>query len=116
LLSVPDSRIDAWFRERGINPQFVYNWQAVDATAATAFTAWPTTVSFLLYSAGTWFKGVSDIITLDTIYDSVLLGNNDYTALFSEEGWYVATRGQDSRLVTTSITASGATHIGVDIA
>lgn len=116
LLSVPDSRIDAWFRERGINPQFVYNWQAVDATAATAFTAWPTTVSFLLYSAGTWIKGVSDIITLDTIYDSVLLGNNDFTALFSEEGWFVAKRGQDSRLVTTSITADGATHIGVDIA
>lgn len=115
LLSVPDSRIDAWFRERGINPQFVYNWQAVDATAATAFTAWPTTVSFLLYSAGTWIKGVSDIITLDTIYDSVLLGNNDFTALFSEEGWFVAKRGQDSRLVTTSITADGATHIGVDI-
>ncbi len=116
LLSVPDSRIDGWFRERGINPQFVYNWQALDASAATAFTAWPTTVSFLLYSAGTWIKGVSDIITLDTIYDSMLLGNNDFTALFSEEGWFVAKRGQDSRLVTTSLTADGVTHIGQDIA
>lgn len=115
LLSVPDSRIDGWFRERGINPQFVYNWQALDATVATGFTAWPTTVSFLLYSAGTWIKGVSDIITLDTIYDSVLLGNNDFTALFSEEGWFVARRGQDSRLVTTSLTADGVTHIGQDI-
>jgi len=115
LLSVPDARIDAWFRERGINPQFVYNWQAIAGTAASA-TAWPTTVSFLLYAAGTWIKGVSDIITLDTIYDSVLLGNNDFTALFSEEGWFVAKRGQDSRLVTTSISADGATHIGVDIA
>lgn len=116
LLSVPDSRIDAWFRERGINPQFVYNWQSIDTTAAAAFNAWPTTVSFLLYSAGTWIKGAADIITLDTIYDSVLLGNNDFTALFTEEGWFVAKRGQDSRLVTTSISADGATHIGIDIA
>jgi len=73
-------------------------------------------VSFLLYSAGTWIKGVSDIITLDTIYDSVLLGNNDFTALFSEEGWFVAKRGQDSRLITTSLTADGVTAIGQDIA
>jgi len=115
LLSVPDSRIDAWFRERGINPSFVYNWQAI-AGGAAAFTAWPTTVSFLLYAAGTWIKGVSDIITLDTIYDSVLLGNNDFTALFSEEGWFIAKRGQDSRLVTTSLTADGVTAIGQDIA
>lgn len=116
LISVPNSRIDEWFRERGINPQFVYNWQAIDATAATAFNAWPTTVSFLLYSAGTWIKGVQDIITLDTIYDSVLLGDNDFTALFTEDGWFVAKRGHDSRLVTTSLTADGVTHIGQDIA
>jgi hypothetical protein len=115
MLSVPDSRIDAWFRERGINPTFVYNWQAISG-AATGFTSWPTTVSFLLYAAGTWIKGVSDIITLDTIYDSVLLGNNDFTALFSEEGWFVAKRGQDSRMVTTSLTADGVTAIGQDIA
>lgn len=115
LLSVPDARIDAWFRERGINPSFVYNWQAITG-AASAFTAWPTTVSFLLYAAGTWIKGVSDIITLDTIYDSVLLGNNDFTALFSEEAWFIAKRGQDSRLVTTSLTADGVAAIGQDIA
>lgn len=115
LLSVPDARIDAWFRERGIAPQFVYNWQAIDTTAAAAFNAWPTTVSFLLYAAGTWVKGINDLITLDTLYDSVLLGQNDFTALFTEEGWFVAKRGQDSRMVTTSITADGAAHIGVEI-
>lgn len=115
LLSVPDSRIDAWFRERGINPQFAYNWQAIDTSTAAAFTSWPTTVSFLLYAAGTWVKGGAELLTLDTIYDSVLLGNNDFTALFTEEGWFVAKRGQDSRMVTTSLTADGATHIGVEI-
>ena len=115
LIDVPDSRIDAWFRERGISAQFVYNWQPISGTAGSA-TAWPTTVSFLLYRAGTWIRGAADIITVDTLYDSVLLGQNNFTALFTEEGWFVAKRGQDSRLVTTSLTADGATHIGVDIA
>jgi hypothetical protein len=115
LLDVPDSRIDGWFRSRGITPQFVYDWQSIDVTAATAFNAWPTEVSFLLYTAGTWVKGVSDILTLDTIYDSVLLGKNDYTALFTEEGWFAAKAGHDSRLVKANISPSGATHIGAEI-
>ena len=112
LLSVPDSRIDGWFRERGINPQFVYNWQDLTGDAAS-MTAWPTTVKFLLYSAGTWVRGTSDVITLDTIYDSVGLGTNDFTALFTEEGWLMAKRGIDSRVVTVPISADGATHAGV---
>lgn len=116
MLDVPDSRIDAWFRERGVAPQFVYNWQAIDTTAVSAFTAWPTTVSFLLYRAGTWIKGAAEIISLETIYDSVMLGQNDFTALFTEEGWFVAKRGQDSRQVTLSLTADGVTAIGQDIA
>jgi hypothetical protein len=112
LLSVPDARIDAWFRERGIAPQFVYNWQ--DLTGAPgSFTAWPTEVKFLLYSAGGWVKGGSDVITLDTIYDSTLLGTNDFTALFTEEGWLLAQTCHDSRVVSVNIEADGATHGGV---
>lgn len=116
LLSVSDAQIDSWFRERGINPQFVYNWQAIDTTAAASFNAWPSTVSFLLYAAGTWVRGATDIITVDTLYDSVLLGTNDFTALFTEEGWLVAKMGFDSRVVTVGICPDGATHQGIDIA
>jgi hypothetical protein len=112
LMDVPDSRIDGWFRDRGIAPQFVYDWQALAGDAA-AFTAWPTSVQFLLYQAGTWVRGSSDVITLDTIYDSVMLGTNDFTALFTEEGWFAAKRGHDSRVVTVPITTDGATHAGV---
>lgn len=107
LLSVTDNEINAWFRQRGINPQFVYNWQSIDAESAGEFTAWPTEVSFLLYAAGTWVRGSSDIITLETIYDSVNLGQNNYTALFTEEGWLTAKRGHDSRLVTVPIETTG---------
>lgn len=115
LLSVSNSQIDGWFRERGINPQFVYNWQNLDTNTAGEFTSWPTEVTFLLYAAGTWVRGSSDIITLDTIYDSTLLAQNDYTALFTEEGWLVAKRGFDSRAVTVGIEADGATHMGIEI-
>ena len=114
LISVPDARIDGWFRERGIAPQFVYNWQDLTGTAAN-FTGWPTTVKFLLYPAGTWVRGSSDIITLDTIYDSTLLGTNDYTALFTEEGWLAAKMCHDSRVVTVPVCPNGATNSGIDI-
>jgi hypothetical protein len=114
LTDVPDSRIDKWFSDRGVAPQFVYNFDDLTGAAGTV-TAWPTTVRFVLYSAGTWVQGTSEIITLDTIYDSVLLGKNDYTALFTEEGWLVVKRGHDSRVVSVNISADGATHGGVSI-
>lgn len=115
LLDVSDQRINAWFTQRGIAAQFVYDWQDVGTTAASAFTQWSTEVQFLLYPAGTWVRAGADVITLDTIYDSTLLGTNDYTALFSEEGWAAIKTCQDSRVVTVPICPDGATHAGIDI-
>jgi hypothetical protein len=114
MLSVPDARIAGWFRERGISAQFVYNYQDLDGDADQT-VSWPTSVKFLLYAAGTWTRGSSDIISLEAIFDSALLVQNDFTALFSEEGWLVAKRGHDSREVEVEICADGATHGGVDI-
>lgn len=116
LISVPDARILEWFRAAGINPQFVVDWQDIATTGAAAFTQWPTTVSFLLYAAGTFVKGVSPSITFENIYDSVGLGTNDYTALFTEDPYLVAKRCHDSRVVTVPVCADGSTNIGVDIA
>jgi hypothetical protein len=109
LLSVTDAQIDAWFRQRGIVPQYVYDWQPLPADAIT----WPATVQFLIYEAGAWVSGVDDIITLDTIYDSTQLGQNKYTALFTEEAWLVAPRCGDSRVVTVPVYSDGSTHAGV---
>lgn len=114
LLDVSDSRIDGWFRARGINVQYVYDWQALTGDGS-GFTSWGTEVKFLMYSAGTFVKGTSDILTLDTVYDSTLLGQNDYTALFTEEGWLVAKMGHDSRVVTVPVDPSGHTAGGVNI-
>lgn len=107
FLEISDAQIDSWFRSRGINPQFVYDWQPLTGAAGT-MVAWPTTVQFLLYAAGTWVGGTSDIITIDTLYDSALLGLNNYTALFTEEGWLVSKRGFDSRVITVPLCANGA--------
>jgi hypothetical protein len=113
--AITDAQITAWFALRGIAAQFVYNWQPI-AGAASAFTAWPTSVSFLLYTAGTWIRGAGDLITVDTLYDSTLLENNDFIALFTEEGWFVAKRGHDSRVVNVPLDPTGATAAAVDIA
>lgn len=114
LTDVNDARIDAWFKARGVNPQFVYDWQALTG-AAGDFKAWGVSLKFLLYSAGTFVKGGQDVITLDTVYDSVLLGQNDYTALFTEEGYLVAKRGHDARVVTVPINPNGGTGTGIKL-
>ena len=114
LTDVNDARIDAWFRSRGVNPQFVYDWQAITGDA-TAFKVWAGTLKFLLYSAGTFVRGGQDVITLDTVYDSTLLGQNDYTALFTEEGYLVAKRGHDARAVTVPINPNGGTGTGIKL-
>ena len=114
LIDVPDSRIDAWFRSRGVNAQFVYDWQALTGEAGS-FKVWPGSLKFLLYSAGTFVKGSQDVITLDTVYDSVLLGQNDYTALFTEEGYLVAKRGHDARVVTVPLNPNGGTGTGIKL-
>lgn len=108
LVNVTDAQINTWFTSRGIAAQFVYDWQPLTG-AAGDFIQWPTSVQFLLYVAGTWVKGTSDVITLDTIYDSTLLGDNNFTALFTEEGYLVAKRGTDSRVITVPVCSTGAT-------
>jgi len=114
LISVTDAMIDGWFAQRGIAVQYVYDWQPITG-AATAFKAWPATVKFLLYAAGTWVQGGGDLITLDTIYDSTLLGQNEFTALFTEESWLVAKLCHDSRVIEIALCGDGSTAAGVDI-
>lgn len=114
MTNVTDAVIGAHLTARGANVQFVYNFDDMTGSAASR-TAWPTQVKALIYAAGTFVKGVSDVITLDAVYDSALFRVNDYTALFSEEGWLVAKRGHDSRIVTIPICADGHTAGGVAV-
>lgn len=122
LLGVTDAMITAWGAQRGAHLQFVYDYQdafvdaGVGMGGAVAATAWPVTVRFLVFPAGTWVAATRDIITLDAgIYDSVNITTNQYTALFSEEGIAMLKRCADSRTVTVPICPSGSTAIPVDM-
>lgn len=109
LIDVTDADIDRFFTVRGISSQFVYNWQEISAINADKFIGYPNQVQFLLYPAGTWVRATADIITVQGLYDSTLLSKNDYTALFTEEGFAMLKRGADSRLVSVATGNRGTT-------
>lgn len=109
MLAVTDSMMSNWFAIRNVSVQYVYDWQDDLADGASGFgfvnpiQAWPTTLDFLIYPSGTWVAGEEDVITLDAIYDSVNLPKNNYTALFTEEGFLIMQRCHDSRVVTVDL-------------
>lgn len=106
-LQVTDAQIDAFLKLRGIAPQYVRNWQDLNAISADNLMGWPDAVEFLMYPAGTWVGASSDIITVNDLYDSQGLGENNYTALFSEESFLVAKMGHDSRRVKVPLKYTG---------
>jgi hypothetical protein len=92
MLAIGDAEITRWLSARGIRAQFVYDYQDLATGNTGAWTALPTTLEFMMYPAGAFIKGTSPVIDLDTIYDSVGLSTNTYTAAFFEEGLLVANR------------------------
>ena len=112
LLSVSEAEINSLFAARNIAPQWVHNMDdlTVTGTAPAAQTVViPDETEVLLYPAGTWVKGTTDVITLDAIYDSTNIVTNTYTALFAEEGIALVQRCFDSYKVTVNTCTSGQT-------
>lgn len=113
MFDVSDTEILAAFATRKAVPRFVYDWQ--DAFSglsggpggASRLTEFPDTVQFLVYPAGTWVGMVRDVINLDTVYDNALLTTNQYTALFTEDGFNVLQMCVDSRLYQVGIDPAG---------
>lgn len=108
-LSVPDSQIDSFFTARNLRVQWLYGYQNLDVATNGIATAYPDFVESIMYPAGTYVKGVSDVITLDTIYDSVNLKLNDYVHLFTEQGLTVTNPCNDGRRISLPIAANGRT-------
>jgi len=110
---VSDSEILAAFTSRHVVPHFVYDWQdafsglANGPGRATPLGAFPTDISFLAYPAGTWVKATRDVINLDTVYDNAMLTQNQFTALFAEDGFNVLQMCTDSRLYTVGFDPNG---------
>jgi len=109
-LDVTDAQIRGWFAERQIRAQFVYDWQDTALGQAVPAVALPASTQFLSYPAGTWVRGLDEVINLDTVYDSAGLVENDYVGLFTEEALLVAKTGHDSRRYTVATPANGATY------
>lgn len=108
-LNVTDAAINAWFAVRGIAVQWVYDYQPLATGTTGTWTAWPTTLEFMMYPAGAYTKLEKDVLDIDTIYDSVGLSTNVYTAAFFEEGIAVANTCGTGVKVSVAINTRGAT-------
>lgn len=112
LGDIPLSEVNRYFTARNIAVQWVNDWQVRGASQfgnATKMTAWPTTVDFLIYAAGTFIHGNGMTLDLGVIRDSVLNETNDHTAAWSEEAHLVARVGHESRRYTVGFNVNGST-------
>lgn len=110
LTNVSNAQIDAHFSVRGARVQFVKRWPGSDLvlTAGVA-TDYPTTTPALIYPAGTYVRGVQDVIRLDAVYDAASLQVNTYTGMFVEQGRVVMNRCYTPRLISLTAPVTGRT-------
>ena len=101
--AISDADIMAHFAARNLMVSFVYDWQVLDQTVEV----YPATYQALVYPAGTFVKGVSDVINLSAVYDAASLSVNTYTGLFMEQGLLVASMQYGADLVTLPICSMG---------
>lgn len=109
FFNISDAQINAWFAARGLRVQWLAHWQNVNVATAGIATKYPATVEALMYPAGTYVRGTSDVITLDTVYDSVNLKKNDYVHLFTEQGTVVTNPCYTGRRISLPLVANGRT-------
>lgn len=100
--AISDADIDRYFAARSVSVQFVYGWQPL-----ASYIDYPATVNLVVFPAGTFVKGVNDVISLDAVYDAASLSTNTYTAAFVEEGVLIAQRCYAAKLITVPLCAGG---------
>jgi len=105
--NISDADINAHFAQRNVRPQFVHDYQPLYGMGAR--TAWPTSLSFLLYAAGSYVRGDGGTIDLGVVRDSVLNATNDFTAAWTEQLYLVAQMGPAARQVEVEYAVDGVT-------
>lgn len=119
--AVSNADIDAHFRVRGVRVQWVYDWQTLAPGTGgpppvhVPPSEWPTEVQILIFAAGAFVKGVSDVIRLDAVYDSASLKQNIYTKLFFEDALAIIPRCYQSLNVTIPLCINGAVGPEIDL-
>lgn len=106
-VAVSDAQIMQFFGVRNLSVQFVYDFQDFASGNTGTWTAFPTTVTAILYPAGAFVRLTADVIDLDAIYDSVNTKQNNYTAAFFEEGMAVANVGGTAVKVDIALNVKG---------
>jgi hypothetical protein len=119
---VKDEQITSWFADRGARVQWVYDWQDAFTGvtggfgSATAAVAWPEEIKFMVYAAGTFVRGRGEVITMEGVYDSTLLLENEFLRLFTEEKIAVVRRQYKSLVVTVGgLGVNGVTSAPVEL-
>lgn len=107
--AVTNQQLDAHFAARGARVQYVGEYQSGPGLpgGSTPITAWPDTIEFVVYPAGTWFRSMQNVIELGVLYDKAQLQKNRYTALFTEDSYAVAKRGVISRRYSVPVDPNG---------
>jgi len=110
LFAVSDQEINGYFTSRNVRVQWVNDYQVRGAGqpgAAAAAQVWPTSVTFMMYAAGTFLHGSGLSLDLGVTRDSILNAENDHTAAWAEECHLVAKVGHESRQYTVNFNVSG---------
>ena len=107
LVSISNAAITGYFTDRNVRPQFVQDYQPLYSTAPK--TAWPATVQFLLYAAGTFVVSHGGTLDLGVVRDSTLNETNDHVAAWTEEFLCVAQVGASAREVAVALGVDGVT-------
>ena len=117
---VTDAMIRGWFAQRGVNAQFIVDWQPIDGwnpdgTFGAHVTEWPATCQFLMYAAGTFVNLTQDVVNLGVMYDTTNITRNRFNAVFTEDGIGIAMRGFEARLFEVPVVPNGYTGLQVAI-
>lgn len=119
IRSITNAEIAAEFVNRQVRPQFIYDYQPLQTGAVGAdgfINAWPDSVNFLMYAAGTFVLGTGGSIDLAVARDSTLNAVNDHTVAMTEEFMLVAKFGHESRNISVPLEPNGATGGQVAVA
>ena len=106
---VTDADIARWFSIRGIRIQYIYDYTGY--LLAPGVATMPAQAQVFVFKAGTYVEGAAPVISLSTIYDSVLLAENKNMALFFEQGVLLLKRCYGGRLINIPVCAAGRSGI-----
>lgn len=107
LQAVTDQQVNALFAAVNAVPTWLYDWAGQDLDQAAL--DYPDTFDMLVYKAGTFVVGTTDVVNLSSVYDAASLAQNVYTGAFFEEGMTMVRMGYGGVRLTVPTCVAGLT-------